>query len=75
MLNSDLYMADEAYCDEKSKSKHKKRRHNMEEAAYHFDAFILIKDEIWKLDGLEAHPQSLGKSRISTSEQTAKRWW
>ncbi|KAI4153883.1 MAG: hypothetical protein LQ340_002028 [Diploschistes diacapsis] len=72
MLNSDLYMADEAYCDEKSKSKHKKRRHNMEEAAYHFDAFILIKDEIWKLDGLEAHPQSLGTASDSNWVEKVK---
>ena len=60
MMNGDLCMAYEANRDDKGKGRRSKSRSIGHEASYHFDAFIPIGGELWKLDGLESHPRSLG---------------
>ncbi|KAK2871801.1 hypothetical protein FQN49_002809 [Arthroderma sp. PD_2] len=48
------------------------------EAGFHFIAFVKAKEKVWKFDGLERQPQSLGECReddwlgLATSEIQAK---
>lgn len=60
MLNSDLWMSVEAGSGTKTGDKYSKQRYAFQEISYHFDAFVPINNELWKLDGLQKHPQSLG---------------
>ena len=60
MLNSDLCMSNEAQSKRNGKTKTAKSKRNAEEVSYHFNAFMPIKNELWRLDGLERHPQNLG---------------
>jgi ubiquitin carboxyl-terminal hydrolase L5 len=63
MLQGDLKVKTDATA---SKSRGKKRGrsrkfHDDEEAAFHFNAFVPIQGELWKLDGLKTQPILLGK--------------
>ena len=62
MLNTDLCMSIEAEPAKRGRGRNRKSRRNVEETAYHFNAFVPINNELYRLDGLEQHPQSLGNS-------------
>lgn len=57
MLNADLLLKNEA-----TAKKGKKRTTDQDESegGFHFIAFMPIDDQLWKLDGLERQPMSLG---------------
>ena len=59
MLNADLALSNE------KKSKNSRKRTtataNDEDAGFHFIAYVPIQGQVWKLDGLERQPQSLGE--------------
>ena len=62
MLNADLQLKDDA-------TSSKKRRKNAEpseqgEAGFHFIAYVPVRDQLWKLDGLQRQPQNLGEEVI-----------
>ena len=58
MLNSDLLLKNEANAG----SKGRKAANEDEDCAagYHFIAFMPINGSLWKFDGLERQPMSLG---------------
>lgn len=72
MLNIDLALENEfsdrrkpkktAYNSEVSKNKRTVTDDDYvdENAAFHFIAYIPIKNEVWKLDGLDRQPEKLG---------------
>ena len=62
MLNIDMCMSIEAGSGKKGKGKNGRSRRGAEETAYHFNAFVPINNRLYRLDGLEQHPQSLGSS-------------
>ena len=62
MLNIDLCMSIEAGPGKRGKSKNRRSRRSAEESAYHFNAFVPINNRLYRLDGLEQHPQCLGTS-------------
>ena len=62
MLNSDLWMSNQATTTEAARRSSKKKRSTDLDPVYHFNAFVPIQDVVWKLDGLEKSPQRLGKS-------------
>jgi len=60
--NTDAFLEEEM---EKAKKKQKKGSRKSKkaidnEAAYHFIAYIPVKQEIWKMDGLNSRPHNLG---------------
>ena len=59
ILNADLMLKNEAT----SKQKGKKKQTNEDEgdAGFHFIAFMPIKGNLWKFDGLERQPMCLGE--------------
>ena len=59
MLNTDLILRNEA--TSRGKRKAGKLREDECEAGFHFIAFVPIENMLWKLDGLERQPMSLGK--------------
>ena len=74
MLNSDLLLKNEATT--KARSKKRNLDEGESEPGFHFIAFMPIKDELWKLDGLERQPMCLGMTPgsytlgLSHSERT-----
>ncbi|KAF2835952.1 cysteine proteinase [Patellaria atrata CBS 101060] len=65
---SDMLAADHAMLQDfkewKSKSKKRKAKtKEVEEHAFHFNAYMPIQGEIWKLDGLDHQPHNLGPSK------------
>ena len=58
ILNADLQLKEEAT----SKKRPKGREFHEADTAFHFIAFMPAMGQVWKLDGLERQPQSLGKS-------------
>ena len=62
MLADDLALAEKV--EESMKPRAKKRRSNIEEAALHFNAFLPLGGELFKLDGVEEQPCSLGQSPL-----------
>ena len=60
MLNIDLCMSHEANSRVKKGATRSRHCRAYEDPSYHFNAFILKNGEVWKLDGLERYPQSLG---------------
>ncbi len=61
MLNADLILKDEAAS--KGNSKKTQSEDNDNAAGFHFIAFMPIRDTLWKFDGLERQPMSLGRYR------------
>lgn len=59
MLNADLLLKTEAQC--KKASRKSSSGETDSTAGYHFIAFMPIKGSLWKFDGLERQPISLGK--------------
>ncbi|CAG8954205.1 hypothetical protein HYFRA_00005825 [Hymenoscyphus fraxineus] len=74
VLNADLWIENEFEKWEKSSKTPKrkktskapptrrKKKTNNEDLAYHFIAFVPIKDEVWRFDGLQRQPLNLGKA-------------
>lgn len=60
MLNSDLQLKNDATA-KKTKSAKKNEVADESEAGFHFIAFVPALGKVWKFDGLERQPQSLGK--------------
>ena len=60
MLNIDLQLKNDA----KSSSKKRKVGDDEDESAFHFIAFMPINGKLWKLDGLERQPMSLGEQYL-----------
>ncbi|MCJ1378071.1 hypothetical protein MMC17_001167 [Xylographa soralifera] len=59
MLNGDLLMKNDV---EAAKKRSKKSSYNdQSDAAFHFVAFVPVDGALWKLDGLERQPHSLGE--------------
>ena len=59
MLNGDLLMKNDV---EAARKRSKKSSYNDQgDAAFHFVAFIPVDGALWKLDGLERQPHSLGR--------------
>ena len=46
-----------------TKRKAAKREKVDENTPHHFNAYVLINGDIWKLDGLDSYPENLGKTR------------
>jgi ubiquitin carboxyl-terminal hydrolase L5 len=64
VLNIDLQLKSEA-TRKKSKAKQNISAYDESEAGFHFIAFVPAKGRVWKFDGLERQPQSLGVSLLS----------
>ncbi|MCJ1256386.1 hypothetical protein MMC24_004207 [Lignoscripta atroalba] len=62
MLSGDLQLKNDVHA---KKRKSKKVQEDLDEtdASFHFIAFVPIEGTVWKLDGLERQPQSLGPIR------------
>ena len=56
ILNSELHLKEEA----KPKKKSKAQDSDDEDATLHFIAFLPAMGQVWKLDGLERQPQTIG---------------
>ena len=59
MLNADLQLKNEVYT--RSKGKKTKCEEDENAAGFHFIAFMPIGESLWKFDGLERQPMSLGE--------------
>ena len=59
MLNIDLQLKNEV---SQKRTKKAKRNSTFDEteAGFHFIAFVPVDGKVWKFDGLERQPQSLG---------------
>ncbi|KAJ5937463.1 hypothetical protein N7454_004763 [Penicillium verhagenii] len=57
ILNADLQLKTEAT----SKKRHKGQDTNDSDGSFHFIAFMPVMGQVWKFDGLERQPQSLGE--------------
>lgn len=60
MLNSDLYLKNEATSRRRRASKKSNDSADSESAGFHFIAFVPALGKVWKFDGLERQPQVLG---------------
>ena len=58
MLNGDLVLKNEAMNE--TQRKKRKADEDDSESGFHFIAFMPIKSQLWKLDGLERQPMCLG---------------
>lgn len=56
MMNADLQLKNDA----SNRKKRKAKSSDENDAGFHFIAFVPIQGKVWKLDGLERQPQSLG---------------
>lgn len=70
MLNADLALKNEAIST--GNNKNAQSDQNESDAGFHFIAFMPIEESLWKFDGLERQPMSLGEfnsadSRLSPS--------
>jgi ubiquitin carboxyl-terminal hydrolase L5 len=63
MLNSDLQLKNEATL-KRSSGATRQYDDGSSEAGFHFIAFVPVMGSVWKFDGLERQPQSLGKQPI-----------
>ena len=61
MLNADLQLKNER--NSKSRARKAKGEENEGSAGFHFIAFMPIGESLWKFDGLERQPMSLGEYR------------
>ncbi|KAL9123216.1 MAG: hypothetical protein Q9187_000233 [Circinaria calcarea] len=60
MLNGDLFLKNGATAGRRSKKK-SQGKNDSSDTSFHFIAFVPIDGKVWKLDGLERQPQSIGK--------------
>lgn len=65
MLNGDLLLSNEATTKGNSKKRKASDECSADESGFHFIAFMPIEDQLWKLDGLERQPMSLGMNSSS----------
>ena len=63
MLNADLHMKNEVSTRKQVKESQSENDDN--EAGFHFIAYVPVKGNVWKLDGLERQPQRLGKVTLT----------
>ena len=70
MLNADLLLKNEA--DSKMKGKKTQREEDESTAGFHFIAFMPIGKSLWKFDGLERQPMSLGEIPVHTTLHAPK---
>ena len=61
MLNADLLLKNEA--TSKGKGNKTQGEDDDSAASFHFIAFMPIGENLWKFDGLERQPMSLGKEQ------------
>ena len=66
MLNTDLLLKNEATT--KAKGRKRKADEDDSEASFHFIAFMPVKDQLWKLDGLERQPVCLGIVSLASGQ-------
>lgn len=64
LLNSDLQLKNEA-ASRKSSGARKQYDDGSSEAGFHFIAYVPAMGSVWKFDGLERQPQSLGKESLT----------
>lgn len=64
MLNIDLQLKNDATL-KKGKARRGATPDDDSENAFHFIAFVPVAGKVWKLDGLERQPRSLGKSNLA----------
>ena len=62
MLNVDLQLKNDA-TSKKRKNRRGSSPDDDSESAFHFIAFVPVAEQVWKLDGLERQPVSLGMWR------------
>ena len=60
MLNSDLYLKNQAAA-KKKKKRLVQQEGDDDDASFHFIAFVPIEGKVWKLDGLERQPQCISE--------------
>lgn len=60
MLSGDLFLKNGATASKRSKKKNQ-IKDDSSDTSFHFIAFVPIDGKVWKLDGLEKQPQSIGK--------------
>ena len=65
MLNADLCLKNAAAS--RRRKNQSKSTDVEEESSFHFIAFVPIEGRVWKLDGLERQPHSLGKNMAQQS--------
>lgn len=71
MLNADLALLNEIEKWKKAKSSAKKKKNSGtsksqsinddDELGFHFIAYVPVKGEVWRLDGLQRQPVNLGQ--------------
>ena len=59
VLNTDLQLKNEA-SQKRPRTNKKSLANDESEAGFHFIAFVPVEGRVWKFDGLERQPQSLG---------------
>lgn len=69
MLNADLQLKNDASPRKKSKPKGS----DEDDAGFHFIAFVPVQGKVWKLDGLQRQPQSLGMSGGGPAQEVISR--
>jgi ubiquitin carboxyl-terminal hydrolase L5 len=62
ILNSDLQLKTEATTKKKGSKGH---ADDDSDATFHFIAFMPVMGQLWKFDGLERQPRTLGMSTIN----------
>ena len=63
MLNGDLFLKNQATA-KKRRSQPTRSDIYETDASFHFIAFVPVDGKVWKLDGLERQPQSLGRHLV-----------
>lgn len=65
VLNADLQLQTEA-SQKRQRANKNSSGSDETEAGFHFIAFVPVEGKVWKFDGLERQPQSLGASLNSS---------
>lgn len=60
ILNSDLQLQVESKTRKKASQS---QDEDNEDSSFHFIAFMPVMGQVWKFDGLERQPQSIGEGR------------
>ena len=75
MMNVDMRLKEEATAAARKKAakpkKHRKRKKDVDEEdgnGFHFIAYVPVCGQVWRMDGMEANPQSLGSLNIGIFE-------
>ena len=66
MLNGDLLLKNEATTQAQGQKRNSDENEN--DSGFHFIAFMPIKSQLWKLDGLERQPMCLGMETLMSPE-------